>query len=118
MRSARVLLAVVVVLMLCPLALAQDANPLQELIDKAKPGGDVVVPKGTYDQPVNITKPVKLRGEDRDGCVIDVTSDEPGIRLQHKGQTSIENLTIRWRRATTIAPPNPQAAVVAKDSAL
>lgn len=117
-------LAVVVVVGICVCAstavLAQeDVNRLQELIDKAAPGGEVVVPKGTYDQPVNITKPIKLRGEDRDACVVDVASDEPAVRLQHKGQSStIENLTVRWKRATTIVPPNPQAAVVAKDAGL
>src|SRR5687768_16592839 len=91
MRTSHFIVTMVLLTLLCSVVGAQEANRLQELIEKAPPGGEVVIPKGTYDQPVNITKPVKLRGEDRDGCVIEVASDEPAVRLQHKGQTVIEN---------------------------
>ena len=40
-------------------AAAQDAKGLQELIDNAKAGGEVVIPKGTWAEPIKIDKPLK-----------------------------------------------------------
>src|SRR5687768_4727883 len=96
MRNSQVLLAVVLCTVLSHRpASAQDAaaaantTKLQELIDKAKPGGEVIVPKGEFSDPLRIDKPLKLRGEARDASVIDVTADEPAIRLAHgKGEVT------------------------------
>src|SRR4051812_19805048 len=98
MRIAAAALIPVLFVLPCPIvALAEGSGKLQDLIDKAQPGSEVTIPKGTWNEPVNVTKPLKLRGEDRDGCVIDVTSDQPAIKFQHKGQGSLENVTVRWQ---------------------
>ncbi|MGZ9273089.1 MAG: right-handed parallel beta-helix repeat-containing protein, partial [Candidatus Binatia bacterium] len=91
---------------------------LQELIDLAAAGSEVRVPKGTWKEPLEIRKAVKLRGEEGAECIIDVTSDSPAIRVETKGEVLLENLTIRWKRETSNRAASPQAAVVAKDTAL
>ena len=91
---------------------------LQSLIDGAAPGSEILVRKGTWREPLEIKKPVKLRGEDATACIIDVTSDVPGIRVETKGEVLLEGLTIRWKRETSDRKPFPQAAVVAKDTEL
>lgn len=97
----------------------EDGKGLQELIDKAPAGGEVAVPNRVWNEPLRIDKPLTLRGEDRDGCVIDVVSDEPAIRLAHeKGEVVLENLTVRWKLATSNRSPDVQAAVVTKDGAV
>lgn len=94
---------------------ADIVKNLQELIDKAKPGSEVTIPKGTWTEPLTVSKPLKLRGEDREGCVIEVTSDQPAIRFAHKGEASLENVTVRWKLETSNRSQEPQAAIVAKD---
>jgi parallel beta-helix repeat protein len=122
MRVRQSLLAIVLFALLSPcLAVGANAPPsLQELIDKAAAGGEVSVPQGVWTEPIKISKPITLRGTDRDACVIDVTSDEPAIRLAHggKGEAAIENLTIRWRLATSERGADVQAAIAAKDGAV
>jgi hypothetical protein len=99
-------------------AQAADVKSLQELIDKAKPGGEVTIPKGEWKQPLTITKPLKLRGEDRAACVIEVTSDQPALWFTHKGEASLEDVTVRWRLETSNRSQNPPAAVALKDGNL
>lgn len=99
-------------------ASAQDAKSLQALIDAAPAGGEVTIPKGEYKEPVKIDKPLTLRGEDRDACVVDVVSDGPAVRFAHKGEAVLENVTVRWMRETSARSNEPQAAVVAKDATL
>ena len=91
---------------------------LQLLIDAAAPGSEIRVPRGTWKEPLKIKKALKLRGEDAAGCVIDVRSDSPAFRVETKGEVLLEGLTIRWRRETSDRKAFPQAAVVAKDTAL
>ena len=120
MRKAQIVLAVVVCTFLSQrLAFAQATQRLQALIDKAEAGAEVTVPKGTWKEPVKIDKALKLRGEDRDACVIDVVSDSPAIDLAHaNGEVVLENLTVRWKLATSERSPNVQAAIAAKDGAV
>jgi hypothetical protein len=121
MRMRQLLLSGVVVFTLLSqqLAAGADAKSLQELIDKAPAGGAVTVPKGVWSEPLNISRPVTLRGESRDECVLDVVADEPAVRLAHeKGEAVLENLTVRWKRATSTRPADVQAAITAKDGAL
>jgi hypothetical protein len=119
MRTSKTVGAVVLLTLLSRgLASGEDATGLQALIDKAPAGGEVTVPKGEWKEPLRIDKPLTLRGEDRDACVVDVVSDRPAIWLSHKGEGVLENLTIRWRRQTSDRTAEPAAAVVAKDTAL
>jgi nitrous oxidase accessory protein NosD len=114
MRVLSLRMAVVLIALLYSPLIAADA--LQNRIDKAPTGGEVKITKGAYTEPLTINKPLKLVGEDRDGCVIDVVSDQPAIRLTHgKGDVLLENLSIRWKRETSNQPKEMQAAVVAKD---
>jgi len=80
---------------------ADPAAALKRLLVETQPGGVVTVPKGRYTTPVEITKAVTLRGESVEGCVIEVTADQPAllVNTQGQGQVTIENLTIRWQLA-------------------
>lgn len=120
MRMLRTVLAVAAVVLVSQrLVSGEDAKGLQEMIDAAPAGGVVVVPKGVWTEPVRVPKPLTLRGEDRDGSVLEVVSDEPAVRLAHdKGEATLEKLTIRWKRATSDRPSGPLAAVVSKDGGL
>jgi hypothetical protein len=98
---------------------AEDGKGLQALIDAAPAGGAVTIPKGEWTEPLRIARPVTLRGESRDECVLNVVSDDPAITLAHeKGEVVIENATIKWKRATSTNSPRPQAAIAAKDGAV
>jgi parallel beta-helix repeat protein len=117
--SQSVLTVVLFALLSQQIAAAENAKGLQELIDKAPAGGEVTIPKGVWAEPLRIDKRLTLRGDDRDECVVDVVSDQPAIRFAHnKGQAALENVTVRWRRATSTNTADVQAAVAAKDGAV
>ncbi len=58
-----------------------DARTVQAAIDAAPPNTTVLVPSGTYEETVEITKPLTLRGQnatllgDRNGTVVSVSAD-------------------------------------------
>jgi beta-lactamase regulating signal transducer with metallopeptidase domain/peroxiredoxin len=93
---------------------ATQGDTLKRLLDAAQPGSVVALPKGRYTTPVEMTKPVVLRGESADDCVIEVTADQPVILVNTKGQgpVTIENLTIRWQLATDKKVELPAAVLV------
>lgn len=115
--AAQFLLAVILTTLFAPHAVtAAEVTSLQALIDQAESGGEVTVPKGVWREPLRIDKPLTLRGAGRDASVVDVVSDQPAIRLGHaKGDVVLENLTVRWKRATSNPAPEAQAAIVTKD---
>lgn len=117
MRTAQLLLIVILTTLFAQrFATGAEATGLQSLIDQAESGGEVTVPKGVWREPLRIDKPLTLRGADRDASVVDVESDQPAIRLGHaKGDVVLENLTVRWKRATSDRASEAQAAIVAKD---
>jgi beta-lactamase regulating signal transducer with metallopeptidase domain/nitrous oxidase accessory protein NosD len=106
------------------LAAAESAgratDVLKRRMDEALPGATVIVPKGTYTTPVEITKAVVLRGESQEGSVIEVTADQPAILVKNvgKGNVTIENLTIRWQLATDKKVELPAAVLVRDEEAL
>ncbi len=67
---------------------------LQGAIDNAKSGATVVVPKGTYTEPITIKKGIVLKGE---GAVIEVESNRPAILIDSYKEVAIEGLTIKWK---------------------
>jgi beta-lactamase regulating signal transducer with metallopeptidase domain/nitrous oxidase accessory protein NosD len=80
-----------------------QVNPLQTLVDAAESGATVMVPKGTYVQPLRVTKPLTLRGVSTDECILELTANEPALSVDSmgKGQVTVENLTFRWQLATS-----------------
>jgi nitrous oxidase accessory protein NosD len=96
------------------------ADVLRHLMDEALPGATVVVPKGTYRIPIEITKAVVLRGESQEDSIIEVTADQPAILVKNvgKGNVTIENLTIRWMLATDARIERPVALLVKDTNAL
>ncbi len=76
---------------------------LQSLIDSAKPGDTVIVPKGLYTEPVDINKSLTLKGESRAECVFEITANRPAIFIgtEGKGKVTVQDLTIKWQLATS-----------------
>ena len=89
---------------------------LQKLIDAAKPGSIVTVPRGTYDKPVTINKPLTLRGQSRSECIFELTSDQPAVTVRSKGLVTVENLTIKWQLETSEKKQEPTAAMIIRDA--
>jgi nitrous oxidase accessory protein NosD len=91
---------------------------LQKLIASAKIGETVTIPKGLYTEPVVIDKPLTLKGEDANNCVIEVTADKPAVFVdtKGKGKVTIEGLTIKWQLATSDKNIENPFAVLVKDS--
>jgi len=94
-----------------------DTKALQRLIDSARVGGTVTIPKGVYTEPIAINKSLKLKGESRVDCVFEVTADRPAIFVdtKGKGRVTIEDVTIKWQLAISDRCENPFAVAV-KDS--
>ena len=94
-----------------------DAKGLQGLIDSARVGGTVTIPKGVYTEPIEINKSLTLKGESRVDCVFEVTADRPAIFIdtKGKGRVTIEDVTIKWQLATSDRHKN-SFAVAVKDS--
>ncbi len=96
---------------------SEQAN-LQRLIDSARAGQTVTVPKGTFTEPIVINKSLRLKGEDVNDCIIEVTADEPAVFVDTKGKgmVTIENLTIKWQLATSDKNIELPFAAAVKDS--
>ncbi len=75
---------------------------LQGAIDAAEPNDTVILGKGTYTQPVKISKPITLRGTSRTECVFEVTANLYAICIETQGvgKTKLEDLTVKWQRET------------------
>jgi RNA polymerase sigma-70 factor (ECF subfamily) len=82
---------------------ATGAKDLQDMIDSARPGETVTVPKGVYTEPIKITKSLTLKGESRTDCIFEVTANEPAIFIDTKGKSevTVEDVTIKWQLATS-----------------
>jgi len=89
-------------------------NELQQMIDSTQQGGMVIIPKGVYTEPVTVTKPLTLKGESRNDCIFEATSNQPAISVdtKGKGKVIIEALTIKWQLATSDRTEYPFAVAV------
>jgi plastocyanin len=74
-----------------------DFPSVQEAVDHARPGGMVLIASGVYHESVVITTPyVTIRGEDRNGVILDGRDRLPnGIHVIEADGVSVENLTTR-----------------------
>lgn len=89
---------------------------LQQLIDSARPGATITIPKGVYTEPIEITKSLTLKGQSRNDCIFEVTADKPAIFIDTKGTVIIEDLTIKWQLATSDKKIEYPFAVAVKDT--
>ncbi|MHC4436956.1 MAG: M56 family metallopeptidase, partial [Planctomycetota bacterium] len=89
-------------------------SDLQRMIDSAQAGATIIIPKGIYAGPVTISKPLILKGESRNECIIEVTSNQPAISVDSKGKGKvlIEGVTIKWQLATSDRVEHPFAVAV------
>ena len=94
------------------------AGVLRSLIDSAKPNGTVIIPDGLYTEPIEITKPLTLKGQSRVNCIFEVTANKPAIFVDTagKGKVTIEGLTIKWQLATSDKNIEYPFALGVKDS--
>ena len=99
-------------------AVADVSGKLQTLIDQAPEKGEVIVPRGIWKEPLVISKPLKLRGASAEGSVLEITADEPALRVTGKGSVELESLTIRWQRATSERAVETHAALWVRDAPL
>jgi len=89
-------------------------SELQQMIDSVSAGQTVTIPKGVYTEPVTVTKPLILKGESRNECIFEVTSNQPAVSIDSKGKGKvlIEGVTIKWQLATSDRTEYPFAVAV------
>jgi len=94
------------------------AGSLQSLIDSAQSNGTVIIPDGLYTEPIEITKPLTLKGQSRVNCIFEVTANKPAIFVdtKGKGRVTIEGITIKWQLATSDKNIEYPFALGVKDS--
>ncbi|MHC4734815.1 MAG: M56 family metallopeptidase, partial [Planctomycetota bacterium] len=97
---------------------APAGESLQSLIDSAKPGDTVTVPRGLYKEPIDINKSLTIKGESRGECVFEVTADRPAIFIdtKGKGKVTVQDLTIKWQLATSNRGTERPFALGVKDT--
>jgi nitrous oxidase accessory protein NosD len=97
---------------------ATAPSELQRLIDAAQPGATVMVPKGTHTVPIQIIKPLALKGSAPEDCLMEVTANGPALFVDTggQGQVVIEGLTIKWQLATSGERVEQPAALAVKDT--
>jgi len=97
---------------------AVQSGHLQSLIDQTPAQGEVMVPNGIWSTPVVINKALQLRGASAEASIIEITADEPAVRITGNGSVVLESLTIRWQRATSDRVAESLAAVWVRDTPL
>ncbi len=95
-------------------------NTLQSQIDAAHPDSTIIVPDGVHAQPLTVNKPLTIKGQSRQGSIVEVTSNSPAlaIDLKGKGAVILENLTIKWQLATSDKENPAPFAIAIKDGHL
>jgi hypothetical protein len=75
----------------------RDVATIQQAVDRVKPGGLVLIAAGTYEEQVTVTTPyVTIRGEDRNGTIVDGGFQRPtAIQVEGVNGVVIQNLTVR-----------------------
>ena len=118
MTPAKAVSVAILVCIACKTAVGGNAGrkDLQQLIDAARPGSVLVLPKGTYRAPATMNKPLTLRGESATECILEITADEPALLVRSRGPVTIDSLTIRWQLATSERRKQPPCALAVKDS--
>jgi nitrous oxidase accessory protein NosD len=76
---------------------AQTDFDLQTAIDNASSGDTLVIPAGTYTQPITIDKKITLDGP---GAILKVQSQQPAIQIDTAKPVVLRNLEIQYRTET------------------
>jgi nitrous oxidase accessory protein NosD len=93
-------------------------NDLPSLIARAEAGSQVSIPGGTYTSPITLDRPLVLRGENLEECVLEVTADEPALKLSATQPVTIDSMTVKWQLATSQGRQGAASAVFVKDGRL
>ena len=110
---AMVILAPVVLLgVSCGETLQSD---LQQPIAAAKPGSSVTVSPGVHRGAIAINKPVILKGETPEQCVLELTADRPAVLISTRDPVTIDSVTIKWQLATSKRRDGPACALAVRD---
>jgi len=75
--------------------ITSNSNHLQHLIDNAKENTVIIIPKGIYKEPIEIRKPLTLKGTSAEDCILDVASEKPVILIETKGEVILENVAVK-----------------------
>jgi plastocyanin len=75
----------------------EDAPTIQEAVDRAEPGGLVLISPGVYEEAVVVTTPfLTIRGMDRNATILDGGFElDSGISVIEADGVTVENLTAR-----------------------
>ena len=96
--------------------LQKTDTTIQELVDASQEGGTIYIPAGKYEGTVVLDKKIKLKGADRETCILEATSDQPLIHVPKKQVVEIDSLTLKSQRETSERADPPNCAIMAKDS--
>lgn len=110
-------IAIIVLIALLGLSCEQAVqSELQSSIKGAKSGAVVTLPPGTHEGPVKFDRPLTLKGEDPETCIIELTADVPAVSITSKGPVTIDSVTIKWQLATSERRKGPGGALAIKDT--
>jgi len=68
---------------------------LQEAINNASSGDTIIIPSGTYTQPITIDKPITLDGRD-----VKVEANQPAIQIDTSRPVTLKNLDVQYQTKT------------------
>nr|WP_194269187.1 NosD domain-containing protein [Anaerobacillus isosaccharinicus]QOY36575.1 right-handed parallel beta-helix repeat-containing protein [Anaerobacillus isosaccharinicus] len=90
---------------------ASEKGIIQALIDEAKPGEEITIQAGIYEEVISITKPIKINGE---GVMLINTSDDIAIHIK-SDHVSLSGLTVVQ---LTSHPESPAILIEGNDNHL
>ncbi|UCF17760.1 MAG: hypothetical protein JSW59_09905, partial [Phycisphaerales bacterium] len=97
-------LSIAIIILIALLGLSCEEavqSNLQRSIKGAESGVVVTVQPGTHNGPVKLDKPVTLKGEDPETCIIELTADIPAVSITSRKPVVIDSVTIKWQLATS-----------------
>jgi parallel beta-helix repeat protein len=95
-----------------------SSDDLKASIDEANGDAAVKCPAGIFRESISIDKPLTLQGEDREKCILEITANEPAVRVTSKDAVVIDSMTIKWQLETDDKIQAPAAAISVKNGNL
>jgi len=90
-------------------------SDLQRSINAAKQGEVVTIPPGTHRGTIRLDRPLTLKGESPETCILELTADKPVIFVSSRKPVVIDSVTIKWQLATSERHKGPVCALAVKD---